>query len=534
LQTLDPRPQAGLAPPAADALPPPPLAADPTAAPGPDAAHSVARNTLIMLLSQMVTFSMTFIWTVAIQWKLAKDDYGHLFDAQSLSWIGAVFMDAGVATYLTKQVARDRTHAGRLLSTAVLLRTASSALVYVAILGIALATGKHGDSFLVVGLVGLSIVVASYTQACAATFQGHEMMLWPALGTIAEKVTLAVVSVVVLVLGYGLLAVAGVMLLGAGMNLALVGSRAIRRGWIRPQFDPQLARLLVVGGAPFFLWAAFGVIYQRNAAIQLGILTNAAVEGQFGVAVRMYETLSFVPYIFQAAVLPVLSRTFVHAADSMTRTARRSFDLIVLAALPVSMGVVLLAPQIIALTASLPKYAESIVPLQILGFSLVPLYVDMILATILISADKQRAWAIVSVAAALINPLLNWWLIRQTQASFQNGAIGSAIVTLATELFIFFIYVALVPRGVLGLANLAYAGRVLLATLLMGGAIWLVLPGLQAIAPGGPAARGGAAVMLIGAGLVAAISFAGAARLLHLAGPDELRLLRKALRRGGA
>ena len=84
----------------------PPAPALPGVAAG--GAQSVARNTLIMLAQQMVTFAMTFVWTVAVQWYLGPDHYGQLFYAQSLAWIGAVFIDAGVTTYLTKQVARDR------------------------------------------------------------------------------------------------------------------------------------------------------------------------------------------------------------------------------------------------------------------------------------------------------------------------------------------------------------------------------------------------------------------------------------------
>src|SRR5438105_4103224 len=82
------------------------------------AASSVARNTLIMLVSQLITFGLTFIWTVVLQHMLGDANYGKLFAAQSLAWIGAVFMDAGVSTYLTKQVARDREHTRRLLATA--------------------------------------------------------------------------------------------------------------------------------------------------------------------------------------------------------------------------------------------------------------------------------------------------------------------------------------------------------------------------------------------------------------------------------
>ncbi len=494
--------------------------------------RSVARNTLIMLVSQLITFSMTFIWTVALLHLLGKTSYGKLFTVQSLAWIGAVFMDAGVSTYLTKQVAREHGRTPVLLGTAYGLRLLSTALVYLAILGVAVALGYDQDMVLALALVGGSIAVAAFTQATAAAFQGHENMLWPALGTIVEKITVTVLSVILLLLGYGLLAVSGVMLLGALANLALVGGMAWRRWPVRPHFDLRLMWALLIGGAPFFLWASFGVIYQRNSALQLEALTDPATNGQFGAAVRMYETLSFVPYIFQTAVMPVLARTFVHSTNAMQTTARRSFDLILLAALPISVGVVLLAPQIIDLIAGATDYAGAVLPLRILGLSLLPLYADMILATILISADKQRAWGSVAVLAALINPLLNWWLIPLTHQNLHNGAIGAAGVTLFTEVLIFCFYIVMIPRGVLSLSNARTALKIGLAAAGMGAVIWLVLPPLQALAPGGSAGKLGAGLILAVCAVLGAAVYGGLAWLLRVIGPDEVRLLRRALQRG--
>ena len=502
--------------------------------PDDSAAHSVARNTLILLVSQIITFSLTLVWTVVLLHMLGKDNYGKLSTALSLAWIGAVFMDAGISTYLTKQVARDRAHTAVLLSSACALRVATTILFYGAILGAAVLLGYDVDTVQATALVGASIVVAAFTQATAATFQGHEDMLWPALGTIAEKTTTTVLSVILLLLGYGLQAVATVLLLGALANFTLVGLRAWRRGWIRFRLDPVLVRKLIVGGAPFFLWASFGVIYQRNAVLQLEALTNSGVTGQFSAAARMYETLSFVPSIFQIAVMPVLARSFVHSTGAMHAHARRSVDLILLAALPSSVGVALFAPQIIALIADNTAFAGSVLPLRILGVSLLPLYVDMILATILISVDRQRQWSSIAIIAAILNPLLNWWLIPETQRQWGNGAIGAAFVTLATEVMIFFFCIFLVPRGILARSNLVIAGKTVLATAAMGLVLWAALPVLNGLAPGGGTSKLGAALVLaLGAALGGAV-FGGLAWLLGAVGPDELRLLRRALQRPAA
>jgi hypothetical protein len=155
----------------------------------------------------------------------------------------------------------------------------------------------------------------------------------------------------------------------------------------------------------------------------------------------------------------------------------------------------------------------------------------MILATILISADKQRAWGSVAVLAAVINPLLNWWLIPITHHDLHNGAIGAAGVTLFTEVLIFCFYIFMIPRGVLGLGNALTALKIGLAALGMGGVIWLLLPVLQEVAPGGGSGKLGAGLMLVvcaglGAGVYAALAW-----LLRVIGPAEVQLLRRALQR---
>lgn len=58
------------------------------AAPPDGTVRSVARNTLIMLVAQLITFAMTFIWTVALLHLLGTTSYGKLFTVQSLAWIG--------------------------------------------------------------------------------------------------------------------------------------------------------------------------------------------------------------------------------------------------------------------------------------------------------------------------------------------------------------------------------------------------------------------------------------------------------------
>jgi O-antigen/teichoic acid export membrane protein len=100
---------------------------------------------------------------------------------------------------------------------------------------------------------------------------------------------------------------------------------------------------------------------------------------------------------------------------------------------------------------------------------------DMILGTAINSLDKQRAWAIMAVLAAFLNPALNCVLIPVTDAAYGNGAIGSATATVITELFMMAMGLRLLRgEGVFDRSSFVLAVKCLAAAGIMVGVVWLL------------------------------------------------------------
>jgi O-antigen/teichoic acid export membrane protein len=132
-----------------------------------------------------------------------------------------------------------------------------------------------------------------------------------------------------------------------------------------------------------------------------------------------------------------------------------------------SLGTILIADRLIPLLGYPSSFRNSVVPIVLLaaGFPLVA--ADMIIGTLLNTLDRQRAWALTGLAAAVLNPLANLVAIPLSQAHFGNGAIGAAAVTTATEGFLMTVGLALLRRGTFDLATLSRLGRCLPAALAM-------------------------------------------------------------------
>jgi O-antigen/teichoic acid export membrane protein len=95
-------------------------------------------------------------------------------------------------------------------------------------------------------------------------------------------------------------------------------------------------------------------------------------------------------------------------------------------------------------------------------------YVDFILGSaILGAADKQRWWALAGLLAIFINITVNFFLIPYTQAVFENGGIGAAIATLATELFVMGFAIALLPKSYFASFRLLHLYKPIISSLLM-------------------------------------------------------------------
>src|SRR5207302_7501842 len=136
--------------------------------------------------------------------------------------------------------------------------------------------------------------------------------------------------------------------------------------------------------------------------------------------------------------------------------------------IPVAMGILVLPDRIINFLGYPAEFLASIPLMMILALHVPLTGADMILGTALNALDKQRQWSMTAVAAAVLNPTINVAMIPFTQTMFGNGAIGAAIVTVATELFMMSVGLYLLRgSGVLDRSCLTSALKCVLAGALM-------------------------------------------------------------------
>jgi O-antigen/teichoic acid export membrane protein len=461
-----------------------------------------------MALSQGLSWIGAAVLVVMLPRYLGDVNLGRLGFALAFTSLASLVANLGTATYVTKEIARDPTRAGHLTGAALVTRvplSLAAAAITVAVVNLG---GFDATTKTLIYLLSAWILIDPIRIVLHGALQGlQRMAAYSSFGVVSNTVY-AGLAALLLIRGAGPVPVAAAYVLGQAAGLALIIVMLWRHA--RPRFTLHGVGwgALLAGGLPYFVWQASLVVYGQIDTVLLSVMTNNAVVGWYVAAYRFISIPSFVPVILATVMFPALSAASRRPAE-FNPIARRTMHLTVVLCVPMSLGIILIANRLIPLLGYPPSFRNSVVPIVLLaaGFPLVA--ADMVIGTLLNTLDRQRAWALTGLAAAVLNPLANLVAIPLSQEHLGNGAVGAAAVTTATEGFLMAVGLVLLRRGTFDLRTLGRLGRCLPAGLAMALVVILLQP-----LPLPVTVAGGAAAYSIAALWLRAISIAEVRQLL--------------------
>ena len=457
--------------------------------------RTVARNAVVLMATQAVTWLLTLALTIVLPRFLGAEAVGSFHFANSVWAIAAIIVTFGMDTALTKEIARCPDRAASLFGATVIVRAALFILALGAVLAYLRAFDYAPQTANVVLIIGATTFVWQFIGASQAVLQGLERMEWMSVANIAGKAVHTVLSIALLLLGFGVYAVAAVTIVAALANLA-VQVHALRRAHaFRPSLDWRAALNVWRSGLPYLVSGIFLVVYLQLDIVIISLLVDERAVGWYGAADQLYGTLLFIPTVFITAAFPALARLYAAqgqaelagdgpasgaAGDAagpgagqgaLPRLMQKSFNLLFVMSVPIGLGVLVVADPLVALLFG-PDFAGSGPILALMGIVLILTYQNMLVGQFLISTDRQNRWTIVMAVATLATVPIDLLAVPWCQASFGNGAIGGAISFLITEIGMLIVGLRMLPVGSLGRTTLSTVIRALIAGGVMAAAAW--------------------------------------------------------------
>ena len=432
---------------------PPPGVPPPGVPPPAEATHSqeagrrVSRNLGALLGGQAITWTVTLAWTVVVPRALGPVGLGILVSAQSVSGVLGIVLGMGTRNYLVREAVINPAEGPRLVGTALVLRIATAPAVGVAAVVWARVAGDGRQAATVLYLITAMTVLTLITEPLQAAFQAIERMKYLAYADTINKSAQSLIGIALVLAGFTVVGIA------ANMAIIAVVVLVLTFWWLRPHFAVDIRtsvpRMSEMARQSLAYWAfgLFGMVYFWIDTIMLSLMTRPQVVGWYGVTSQLFQTLMYLPVLVQTAWLPRLVAAFTSGHRELTKTARTPVELILTISVPIAVTTGLIADPLIHAVYG-AGFAPAVPVMVILALCIPPIYLNIILASVLLAAKRQRVWTIVMAGAAVINPLMNLVLIPRTEHRYHNGAIGAAVALVLTEMLMDVVGLLLVGRGV--------------------------------------------------------------------------------------
>lgn len=458
-----------------------------------DAENSVRRifkNSVVPLAARLLVRLLDLVFVLVLYGMLAPDEIGpYTLAALVVAQYLGTFTEFGLGVLLTREVAREPSAAQSLFGTTLLLRWL---LVLVSIPLAALLIGGYallgnlgiGEPISlggqqVIWILLLTLLPAAYSGAVTALYNAAERMEVPALVEVLTSAMSMLARIGVLLLGFGILGLAWSAVAVTAIT-ALIYLFLQVRSFFRPTLHWDWAR------SRQLLWLAFPLMLNNllNAIFfrfDMFIIKGAG-GGQGDVLVQQYalpyQILSIpmiLPPVITFAVFPLLARQAMGERELLAQAQNRTLQVLLLLALPIAMGMTVLAPELIWLfTRSnanqyLPISADV---LAILAWFLPLSFVNGLLQYVLIAINQQQAITRAFLIGALFNLGANLLIIPLAARPEYSLYVASA-VTILSELVLFAVFYPLLEREGLAPPLFALGWRAVLATCVMGAAMLL-------------------------------------------------------------
>ena len=427
---------------------------------------SVRRNLVSLLVSQLLTWVVTFALLIEAPDRLGKDAWGAISYAAAFVMFFSLVVGLGTSTLLSREIARDPSLLSQYVFNALLLKLLIIVAAPVVGIGAALLLGQRGDALwlIIIGFVGLG--VAALTEISFSALAGIEVMARPAFFQVLQVYVSNGLAIAALLTGFGPI-VYGTIFALANLIPCVLSWQMLRRRLHRPfVVDRAVWRFFIRGGIPLMALAVFNMIYGTIDVPILGAITDNVQVGWYGLAYRWVGVPAFIVTAVVAAYFPRFSAHGKPMTEEFPRLVNKAVYIVLLVAVPASVGLIVVADDLISFLYE-PVYGPTIVLIQILAAQIPIAAMDTVLATALIASDRQTRYLWVSVAAAVFNPPACILLIHWTNRRYGNGAIGAAIVTILTELIVLTGALILRSPGVLDRTTMWRGVRIVGAALLI-------------------------------------------------------------------
>lgn len=403
----------------------------------------IIRNFSFLTLSQAGEKAVNFLLIVILARYLGVEEYG--IYALAISFVGMFgnLFDGGLNFLLTREIASSGRNEAVFFRQALLLKFIIGVAVFIGLIVIAVIMKYDIRVLYSVILFAFAALNISFSNTFRAVFIGYERMEFE--GALALLYRLLALAGIFLLLNIGI-SFPSLMTpyMAAAIIVLLLSYYFQKKRFPLVRYAEQMnikKRELFRQALPFAVGAVMSEMYFNIDSVMLSKLGDIKTVGNYNAAYRLVFAGLLLANGLSLAVYPYFAKVWKQDKSHVFRVFNFIFKLLLIISLPVSFVVAFLANDIIVFVFGGKFYASGPI-LQILGWTLIPLYLYHITGRTLEAIGEQGFVARTMVVGVVSNIVLNAILIPTL------GARGAATATLISTSLILLAHLVFISKKI--------------------------------------------------------------------------------------
>ncbi len=243
----------------------------------------------------------------------------------------------------------------------------------------------------VIIVAGLSLLFGNVSAALSSLFYALERMEYPAVMTVVSNLIRITLGAVVLLIGWGIVGLAGVSLCVSVITATIFIVLGLRSfGRLRLELPRGLLRAMLVGSFPLMLNHLLATVFFKIDSVMLQAQFGATVLGYYGAAYKFIDGMLIIPSSVTFALFPMFARHAGSDRQALKSAFVMTVRVLLMLSLPIAILTTALADVGVLVLGGSQYLPHSAIALKVLIWFLPFSFVNGVTQYVLIAVNRQR------------------------------------------------------------------------------------------------------------------------------------------------
>ncbi|OGH58649.1 MAG: hypothetical protein A2725_03040 [Candidatus Magasanikbacteria bacterium RIFCSPHIGHO2_01_FULL_33_34] len=391
--------------------------------------RKVAHNTIIQIVGKIITTILGLVAFAMLARFLGQEKFGWYITVTAFLQFAGVMIDFGMIVVTAQMLSEPFKDKEKLFKNLFTFRIITAIFFFALAPIIALLFPYEPQIKIAIAISSIAFLSITLNQVFVGLYQTKLKMHIYAISEVIARIILVAGIYFAIRKEMSFLDIMVIIIISSITHTAILWIKALKETKIALAFDWDIWKKIITKMWPIALSIIFNVVYLKGDLVLLSIFVDQKQIGIYGAAYRVLDVITQSAMMIMGVLLPLMAYAWSRKLKKdFQNHYQRSFDTMMLFAVPMMVGAIVLGDKIILLLFG-ADFVESGTILQILSIAVFGVFFGAIFGHTAVAIDRQKQTLWIYISNAIIT-LIGYLIFIPTY-----GIYGAAWMSVFSELY---------------------------------------------------------------------------------------------------